>query len=114
MNVTRPTGASWIYRPGSPSAPKDPLGWKPVQLAPENAKRGKGGFPLKVTAGKKQAVLIEIFTARDLPPGGYTGKITVNTDGKTTNKPVELRPVDFSFSPWKSQSAMGHFVSGPP
>ncbi len=48
MNVTQPTAAGWIYRPGTPSAPKDPMGWKPVQLVPENAKRGKGGFPLRV------------------------------------------------------------------
>src|SRR5262249_57824158 len=79
MNVTRPTGASWIYRPGSPSAPKDPLGWKPVQLAPENAKRGKGGFPLKVTAGNKKAVLIEKYKAGRLPPRVDTATSTRNT-----------------------------------
>jgi hypothetical protein len=31
------------------SAP-DPMGWKPVQLVPENARPGRGGFPLAVGA----------------------------------------------------------------
>ena len=114
MNVTRPTGASWIYRPGSPSAPKDPLGWKPVQLAPENAKRGKGGFPLKVTAGNNQAIWIEIYTARDLPAGVYTGKVTVNTDGKTTNIPVELELFDFTLPDENSMSAMVYYERAQP
>jgi hypothetical protein len=29
MNVTEPTHASWVFKPGSPAAPKDPTGWKP-------------------------------------------------------------------------------------
>src|SRR5262245_27238279 len=37
MNVTQPTAAAWIYRRDTKSAPKDPTGWKPVQLVPENA-----------------------------------------------------------------------------
>jgi hypothetical protein len=109
MNVTRPTGASWIYRPGSPSAPKDPLGWKPVQLAPENAKREKGGFPLKVAAGNNQAIWVEIYTARDLPAGVYTGKAAVMTDGKTTNIPVELELFDFTLPDENSMSAMVYY-----
>jgi len=109
MNVTRPTGASWVYRPGSPSAPKDPLGWKPTQLVPENAKRGRGGFPLKVEAGNNQAIWIEIYIARDLPAGVYTGKVAVNADGKTTNVPVELELFDFTLPDQNSMSAMVYY-----
>jgi hypothetical protein len=114
MNVTRPTGASWIYRPNSPSAPKDPLGWKPVQLVPENAKPGKGGFPLKVAAGKNQAVWIEIYTARDLPAGVYTGRVAVKADGKTTNIPVELELFDFTLPDENSMSAMVYYERSQP
>jgi hypothetical protein len=114
MNITRPTGASWIYRPNSPSAPKDPTGWKPVQLVPENARQGKGGFPLKVAAGKNQAVWIEIYTARDLPAGVYTGKVAVKADGKTTNIPVELELFDFALPDENSMSAMVYYERSQP
>ena len=33
MEVVKATAASWIYMPGTPSAPRNPTGWKPVQLA---------------------------------------------------------------------------------
>ncbi|HYY97008.1 MAG TPA: hypothetical protein VE642_00365, partial [Pyrinomonadaceae bacterium] len=55
MNVTEPTHASWVFKPGSPAAPKDPLGWKPVQLVPENARAGRGGFPLTVAPSRNQS-----------------------------------------------------------
>ncbi|HEV8169034.1 MAG TPA: hypothetical protein VGP59_06795, partial [Pyrinomonadaceae bacterium] len=48
MNVAVPSHAEWVYKVGSPAAPKDPTGWKPVQLIPENARAGLGGFPLRV------------------------------------------------------------------
>src|SRR6185503_10568158 len=44
MNVEVPSHAEWVYKVGSPAAPKDPTGWKPVQLIPENARAGLGGF----------------------------------------------------------------------
>ncbi len=47
MNVTEPTHADWAWAPGSPAAPKDTTGWKPVQLVPENTRAGRGGFPLR-------------------------------------------------------------------
>ena len=39
-----PSHAEWVYQPGSPAAPKDPTGWKPVQLVPENANEGLRRF----------------------------------------------------------------------
>ncbi len=48
MLVTTPSHASWVYDRGSPASPPDPTGWKPVQLVPENARRGRGGLPVAV------------------------------------------------------------------
>jgi hypothetical protein len=50
MNVALPSHAEWVYQVDSPAAPKNPTGWKPVQLVPENARSGRGGFPLNVPA----------------------------------------------------------------
>ena len=77
MNVTETTRANWVWRPGSAAAPADTLGWKPVQSVPENAKAGRGGFPLKVAPRQNQAVWVEIYTARDLPAGVYEGRLEV-------------------------------------
>ncbi len=60
MNVEIASHADWIFKPGSPAAPKDPTGWKPVQLVPENARPGRGGFPLRIDQGQNQAVWIEV------------------------------------------------------
>jgi Domain of unknown function (DUF4091) len=114
LNVTRPTGASWIYRPGTPAAPTDPTGWKPVQLIPENAKPGKGGFPLKVAPNQTQAVWIEIYTARNLPAGMYQGQVTVTADGRTTKIPVELELLDFTLPDENSMHAMVYYDSAQP
>ncbi len=48
MEVTEATNASLIQLPSLPPAIEDPLGWKPVQLVPENAISGRGGYPLVV------------------------------------------------------------------
>ena len=53
MNVETPSHAEWVYQVDSPAAPKNPTGWKPVQLIPENARSGRGGFPLRV-AGESE------------------------------------------------------------
>jgi hypothetical protein len=112
LNLTQPTAASWIYHPNTPSAPKDPTGWKPVQLAPENARLG--GFPLNVAAGNNQAVWIEIYTARNLPAGLYKGNASVRMDGKTTNLPVELELFDFTLPDENSLHAMLYYEGSQP
>ena len=48
MNVTEPSRAQWVWQPDGPAVPADPIGWKPVQLVPENARRGRGGLPVDV------------------------------------------------------------------
>lgn len=68
MLVTTPSHASWVYDRGSPAAPADPTGWKPVQLVPENA-AGRGGLPVAVRADENQAIWIEVYVQRQRAPG---------------------------------------------
>ena len=42
MHVTEESHADWVWTPGSPAAPRETTGWKPVQLVPENATAGRG------------------------------------------------------------------------
>jgi hypothetical protein len=109
MNVTETTRANWVWRPDSPAAPADTTGWKPVQLVPENAKAGKGGFPLKVAPRQNQAVWIEIYTARDLPAGIYEGRVEVTADGRKQSVPVELELFDFTLPDENSMHAMVYY-----
>src|SRR5437762_205431 len=111
MNVEVASHASWVFKPGSPAAPKDPLGWKPVQLVPENAKAGRGGFPLHVGASQNQAIWIEIYTDRNLPADFYRGQITVNADGQKQTIPIELELFDFTLPDENSMDAMVYYES---
>ncbi|HKE58593.1 MAG TPA: glycoside hydrolase domain-containing protein [Pyrinomonadaceae bacterium] len=111
MNVETPSHAEWVYKPGSPAAPKDPTGWKPVQLVPENARTGRGGFPLSVPAGSNQAVWVEIYTNRNLPAGRYNGTVTVNADGEKHSLPIELELFDFTLPDQNSMQAMVYYES---
>jgi len=111
MNVEVPSHAEWVYKAGSPAAPKDPTGWKPVQLIPENARAGLGRFPLRVAANQNQAVWIEICTARELPAGIYSGTITVNADGRNQTIPIELELFDFTLPDQNSMHAMVYYES---
>jgi hypothetical protein len=114
MNVVEPTSAWWIYEPGSPAAPRNPTGWKPVQLVPENAKPGRGGFPIKVNPLQNQAIWIEVYTGRRMPSGFYDGSILVNADGAISNIPVELRLFDFSLPDENSMQAMVYYSGDQP
>jgi Domain of unknown function (DUF4091) len=106
MEVVKPTAASWIYRLGSPSAPRNPTGWKPVQLVPENARKGKGGFPLTVAPSRNQALWFEIYLRRDLPAGVFQGNVELSIDGKKIALPVELELLDFALPDKNSMHAM--------
>ncbi|HVQ28264.1 MAG TPA: hypothetical protein VMV21_01720, partial [Vicinamibacteria bacterium] len=96
LNVARETHADWAWKPGSPAAPRDATGWKPVVLVPENARAGRGGFPLRVDANRNQALWIEIYTGRDRPAGRYRGTVMVTADGRKHPLPVELQIFDFA------------------
>jgi hypothetical protein len=114
MNVTEATHADWVFKPGSPAAPANPTGWKPVQLVPENAARGRGGFPLRVGPSRSQAVWVEAYAGRDLPAGTYEGRVEVNADGRRTSLPVELELFDFTLPDENSMHAMVYYESSQP
>ena len=114
MNVETPSHAEWVYKPGSPATPKDPTGWKPVQLIPENARAGRGGFPLAVRGDQNQAVWIEIYTDRHLPAGNYFVSIQIDADGRKTEVPVELELFDFTLPDQNSMQAMIYYESFQP
>jgi hypothetical protein len=109
MNVELASHAEWVYKPGSPAAPKDPTGWKPVQLIPVNARTGRGGFPLQVGGSQNQGVWIEVYTARNLPAGIYSGNVAVNADGRKQTIPIELELFDFTLPDQNSMQAMVYY-----
>jgi hypothetical protein len=114
MQVETASHADWIFKPGSPAAPKDPTGWKPVQLVPENAKAGRGGFPLQVGPAQNQGVWIEVYTNRTLPAGIYRGQINLNADGQRQTIPIELELFDFTLPDQNSMDAMVYYESFQP
>jgi glycosyl hydrolase family 123 len=111
MNVQTPSHAEWVYANNSPAAPKDPTGWKPVQLVPENARVGRGGFPLSVLPNSNQAVWIEIYLDKGLPAGIYRGDVTVSVDEQKRAVPVELELFDFTLPDQNSMQAMVYYES---
>jgi hypothetical protein len=114
MNVTQETHASWAWKPGSPAAPKRTVGWQPVQLVPENARAGRGGFPLAVGPGLVQAIWIEVYVGRDLPAGTYEGAVTLTADGRARSVPVELRVFGFALPDANSLKAMVYYEASQP
>jgi hypothetical protein len=111
MYVDKPSYADWVWKPGSEAAPSDPTGWKPVQLVPENAKPGRGGFPLQVDALQNQATWIDIYLGRNLPAGIYNGDVEINADGEKQHIPVELELFDFTLPDQNSMHAMVYYES---
>ncbi len=114
LRVTQESRADWAWKPGSPAAPKDTLGWKPVQIVPENARAGRGGFPTRVAPKESQAFWIEVYTGRGRPAGRYDGALTVTVDGAKQDVPVELRLFDFDLSDRNTLDAMVYFEPDQP
>ena len=110
MNVTQETRAGWII--GSGGAPADPLGWKPVQIVPENARAGRGGFPVSVAANSNQAIWFEIFTSKELPAGIYDGTVMLSLDGSARTVPLELELFDFTLPDTNTVNEMIYFETG--
>jgi hypothetical protein len=114
MLVTSSSHASWVYERGSASAPKDPTGWKPVQLVPENARRGRGGVPVAVRARENQAIWIELYIDRARTPGMYRGTIEIRADTVRRTVPIELEVFDFTLPDENSMHAMLFYSSDQP
>ncbi len=109
MKVTRESHAEWVWEPGSEAAPADTLGWKPVQIVPENARAERGGFPLRVRPNQNQSIFIEIYTGHGRPAGLYKGTITVNADGRTRRVPIALEVLDFALPDRPTLPVMVYF-----
>jgi len=109
MEVVETTNASWIHLPSLPSAIEDPQGWKPVQLVPENALNGRGGFPIQVDALQNQAIWFDIYIEKDLLSGFYIGNILIETSENSYNIPVKLEVLDFKLPDENSLNAMFYF-----
>ena len=112
MLVTTSSHASWVFRRGSPAAPADPTGWKPVQLVPENARAGRGGLPVVDPAEREPGHL-----DRDLRRSGPArrvatrGTIELRVDGARRTVPIELEVYDFVLPDENSMHAMLYYSS---
>ncbi len=109
MRIPAPGSAGWIYGPGTPSAPANPTGSKPVQLVPQNARPGRGGFPLRVAARQNQAFWVEIYIRRKTVAREYRGEVKAIADGREFGLPVSLRVFDFTLPDENSIHAMFHY-----
>ena len=114
MLVTTSSHASWVFRRGTPAAPPDPTGWKPVQLVPENATKGRGGLPVAVRPNENQSIWIDIYIDRSRKPGRYRGSIAIAADGTRRTLPVELEVLDFELPDENSMHAMFYYTSDQP
>jgi hypothetical protein len=112
--VTTPSHASWVYTRGSPAAPPDPTGWKPVQLVPEQAAKGRGGLPVSVRPGENQAIWVEVYVDRARTPGAYRGTIEIEADGERRTLPLELEVFGFTLPDENSMHAMLYYQSAQP
>ncbi len=106
MEVKETTNASWIHLPTLPSAIPDPQGWKPVQLVPENANTGLGGYPLAIGPGQNQSIWFDIYITKELVPGIYLGDVVIETSEGDFNIPVRLEIFDFILPDENSLNAM--------
>jgi hypothetical protein len=114
MLVTASSHASWVFKRGSPAAPSDPTGWKPVQLVPENARAGRGGLPVSIRPNENQAIWIEVYIDRARAAGAYKGTIELRADGTRRGVPVELEVFDFTLPDENSMHAMLYYSSDQP
>lgn len=114
MHVDRATRATWVFKPESPTAPRDALGWIPVQLVPENAKPGRGGFPLRVEANRNQAFWFDIYVPRTTAPGLYRGVVTIAARSDRRTMPIELQVLDVQLPDENTLPAMVYYQSTQP
>ena len=114
MRVAEESHAEWVWDPKGPAGPRKTVGWQPVQLVPENATAGRGGFPVRIAANETQAFWIEIYTGRGRPKGTYRGTLTVTSDGQSQALPVSLRLLDFDLPDANSLDVMVYYEPSQP
>jgi hypothetical protein len=104
MHIPAPSTAEWVYKPGTPSAPRG-TGWQPVQIVPENARKDRGGFPVAVRPSRSQSLWVEVYTGQR-PAGVYQGSVEIVADGRATRVPIELELFDFALPEENSLTLM--------
>ena len=109
IEVKEATNASWIHLTSLPSAINNPLGWKPVQLVPENANTGLGGYPLAMGPMQNQSIWFDIYITKELVPGFYHGEVLIETLEGDFNIPVSLEIFDFILPDENSLNAMFYY-----
>jgi hypothetical protein len=109
MEVKEATHANWIHQSTFPSAIENPLGWKPVQLVPENAYSGKGGYPLVTNPLQNQSIWFEVYIQKDLVPGIYFGNVVIETSEGDYTITVMLEVLGFSLPDENSLNTMFYF-----
>ena len=114
MQVTMPSHASWVFDRTSPAAPPDPTGWKPVQLVPEHARRGRGGLPVAVGPNQNQAIWIEVYVGRTRAAGQYRGTIEIEADAARRTLSIALEVFDFTLPDENSMHAMLYYSPSQP
>ena len=82
-----------------------------MQLVPENARRGRGGFPVAVRSGESQAIWIEVYIDRARIPGIYRGAIEIRADTVRRVVPIDLEVFDFTLPDENSMHAMLFYSS---
>ena len=107
LEVRAASTAEWAWKPGSSAAPKTALGFRPVQLVPENAPRD--GMPIDVAAPQDTGSLNRDLHRTQSPPGTYEGTIAVRTGGAVREMPVELEVFDFALPDADGLAAMVYF-----
>jgi cell wall-associated NlpC family hydrolase len=111
LNVTQRTHTDFLYPYDNshPANPTDPTGWKPVQLVPENATQGRGGFPITVQPRTNQGLWFELYIDKNLPAGTYEGTITIHADQQEVKVPIELEVLDFTLPDENSLDVMVYY-----
>jgi PKD repeat protein len=81
----------------APSVSGMTTGWMPDALVPFSATPGKGGAPFTIAANTNQGVWVDIYIAKGLPAGSYTGTITITLNGVPDRTiPISLQVLDFT------------------
>lgn len=70
-----------------------PVGEYPDALIPFSLIEAKGEN--RVEAGKNQGIYVKVHAARNLAPGDYAGKVSLNFDGKSQDVPLSVKVWDF-------------------
>ncbi len=93
IHVVNPTSPNWFYGSAA-SAPARMTGWIPDALITPDAKAGKGGLPLDISAGLNQGFWFDLYLPRDSvshPSGTYYSTVRVRAGGwQVESIPVKI------------------------